>query len=316
MTKAEQPSEPDPSRPKYPVPLAQITDLAGVRVIAFFPATLTLIDEVVGEEFEVVERSDKGAELIEEEKFGYRSIHFLVKIAPHRARLPEYGSFANAVTEVQVRTILQHAWAEIEHGIQYKSASVIPTEIRRRFMSLAGMLEIADREFQAIQDTDKRLMEQARSRVEQGQLENVEITPDALKAYLDKRLGPDGRMRDWSYSWTTKLLKGLGFRTLKQLEESIDGYNDNQLSRIATGGRQRQLSRFEFLLLTGMGEKFIERHTWSANSAYFRRILGEYAAHNIPARNYDPLNELSTHAAEDTRVSDTVAAALATNGDS
>src|SRR5438309_774277 len=81
---------------------------------------------------------------------------------------------ADSVAEIQVRTILQHSWAEIEHDIQYKSVSVIPAEIRRRFMSLAGMLEIADREFQAIQDADKRLTEEARASVEGGQLGKVE----------------------------------------------------------------------------------------------------------------------------------------------
>jgi ppGpp synthetase/RelA/SpoT-type nucleotidyltranferase len=51
-----------------------------------------------------------------------------------------------------VRTILQHAWAEIEHDIQYKSARALPPALRRRLAALAGLLEIADREFQAIRD--------------------------------------------------------------------------------------------------------------------------------------------------------------------
>lgn len=183
--KAAQPSDADPSRPKYPNPLDEITDLAGVRVITYFPSTLGYLDEMLSEEFRIVERSDKGAELIEEDRFGYQSIHYLVKLSSQRSRLPEYEPFADSIAEIQVHTILQHSWAEIEHDIQYKSASVIPAEIRRRFMSLAGMLEIADGEFQAIQDADKRLTHEARSRVEGGQLERVEVTPDALKAFLD-----------------------------------------------------------------------------------------------------------------------------------
>lgn len=258
--KASEPSESDPSKPKYPRPLDQITDLAAVRVIAFFPSTVALVDAVVAEEFEVVERSDKGAQLIEEHKFGYQSIHYLVRLTPQRVCLPEYRPFDHALSEIQVRTILQHAWAEIEHDIQYKSASVIPITIRRRFMSLAGMLEIADREFQAIQDADKQLMEDARTSVERGQLEDVEITPDALKAYLDKTLGPDGRMRDVSYEWMTRVVKKLGFRTLDQVEKCIRDYDDTYLSRIVSGSRQGQLTRFELLLVAGMGETYINRH--------------------------------------------------------
>jgi len=55
-----------------------------------------------------------------------------------------------------VRTVLQHAWAEMEHDIQYKSPNAIPTLIKRRFIALAGLLEIADREFQTLQDENER----------------------------------------------------------------------------------------------------------------------------------------------------------------
>jgi len=56
-------------------------------------------------------------------------------------------------------------------------------------MSLAGLLEIADREFQAIQDADRELNSRAESLISAGELQTVEITPGALKAYLDKRIG-------------------------------------------------------------------------------------------------------------------------------
>jgi len=182
----------DPAKPKYSDPLSQITDLAGIRVITFFPGTLAEIDGLITDEFEVVERSDKGAKLLDEDRFGYQSIHYLLTLSDERTALAEYAPYASKIAEIQVRTILQHAWAEIEHDIQYKTASVIPAEIRRRFMSLAGMIEIADREFQAIQDADRRLTEEAREHVNKGRLEEVEITPDALKTFLDKTLGSDG----------------------------------------------------------------------------------------------------------------------------
>ena len=61
--KAAQPSEVDPTKPKYPYPLEQITDLAGIRVITYFPSTLAEIDRILADEFRIVERSDKGATL-------------------------------------------------------------------------------------------------------------------------------------------------------------------------------------------------------------------------------------------------------------
>jgi putative GTP pyrophosphokinase len=298
--KASLPSDADPSQPKYTQPLEQITDLAGVRVITYFPSTLAQIDRVLDEEFNVVERLDKGAVLIEEDRFGYQSIHYLVKLTPERSRLPEYEPFGVAITEIQVRTILQHAWAEIEHDIQYKSASVIPGEIRRRFTALAGMLEVADREFQAIQNEDRRLTQQARSRVQDGQLGHVEITPDALKAFLDQKLGPDGRIAEYSYDWTARLLKRLGFRTLEQVEKCIRGYDDDRLSRIPFGTRQGQSTRFEYMLLAGMGETYIRRHplarlTWFAKAE--RERLEKFRGQGIEIRDFDPAKDQSEEAA-------------------
>jgi putative GTP pyrophosphokinase len=290
--KAAEPSDGDPTRPKYLRPLEQIADLAAVRVITYFPSTLDEIDALMAEEFRVVERSNKGAELIEEDRFGYKSIHYLVKLVTHRAGLPEYAPYAESVVEVQVRTIMQHAWAEIEHDIQYKSAEVIPVEIRRRFMALAGLLEIADREFQAIQDADRRLTQEARSRVAGGQLQTVEITPDALKAFLDQRLGPDGRISDFSYHWTATLLRRLGFRTLEQVE--IRPYNDDGVSRAARGGRQGQTTRFEDMLLAGMGERFVTRHSYGAEPWWgpmTHQLLERLRTHGIPIGDYDPQNE-------------------------
>src|SRR5271165_646099 len=214
--KAAIPSELDPTRPKYDQPIQQITDLAGIRIITQVLGTLPEIDKLLHSEFDVLEQSDKGEELIEKERFGYQSIHYLARISPERARLAEYERYHGAVAEIQVRTLLQHAWAEIEHDIQYKSPTAIPKEIRRRFMALAGMLEVADREFQAIQGADKQIVDTAREMVDRGDLAGVEITPLSLKQFLDKKLGPDGRISDWAYNWDANLLKTLGFSDLKQ----------------------------------------------------------------------------------------------------
>jgi len=286
--KAATPSDADPNSPKYRNPLKEITDLAGVRVITHFPSTIEEVDRLLNDEFEIIERSDKSDELIEEERFGYQSVHYLVRIRSDRARLAEYERFVSAIAEVQVRTILQHAWAEIEHDIQYKSATTIPTEIRRRFMALAGMLEIADREFQGIEDADKELEGHAEAMVQKGSLAGVEITPKALKSFLDRRLGPDGRMSDWSYDWTTRLLKTLGFQDLKQVETAIAPFNDDRLSDIAHGSRQGQTSRFELMLLAALGDRFIERHPWRDEwwFARWKQYLQAFRDAKVDVGNY------------------------------
>jgi putative GTP pyrophosphokinase len=289
--KAAIPSQENANRPKYDNPLEQIKDLAGIRIITYFPGTLQEVEILIKKEFRVLERSDKSDILLAEDRFGYKSIHYLVSLKDDRSNLSEYRRFKDATIEIQVRTILQHAWAEIEHDIQYKSSFSIPTEIRRRFMALAGMLEISDREFQAIQEADKNLAETATANVEAGKLSEVEITPNALQTYLDKRLGPDGRMTEWRYEWMTRLLKRLGFERFDQVDEAIRKYDDRAVSFIAEGSQVGQLNRFENVLLAALGEKFVERHLWSKELWFGERrraTLKKYTEAAIAVDTYDP----------------------------
>lgn len=297
--KARLPAEDNPNQPRYEVPLAEIRDLAGVRVITFFPSTESGVDRIITNEFEVVEKTDKSEVLNREERLGYHSIHYLVKLRRNRRGLPEYARFTDLVAEVQVRTILQHAWAEIEHDIQYKAASALPLQIRRRFMTLAGVLEIADREFQAIEDDSRRLKEEARESVAAGQLGHVEITPDALKTYLDRKFGPDGRMAEWSYDWDARRLQGMGFRDLQQLDEAISPYDDDQVSRLVHGTRQGQLTRLDDVLLAAMGDGYRRRHPWatSGNEWFDRSIdrrLAALRAGGIEVGGHEPPEGIGT----------------------
>ncbi|MFE5171700.1 GTP pyrophosphokinase family protein [Streptomyces sp. NPDC056634] len=260
--KAGKASSENPNSPRYGKPLQEITDLAGVRVITYFLSVVQDVEAVIQEQFEVLERIDKSEAFEKDRRLGYQSLHFLVRLKSNRCALPEYARFSGLSAEIQVRTILQHTWAEIEHDIQYKAVYALPSQIRRRFMALAGVLEIADREFQAIAKQDRRLREAALKSVADDQLTGVEITPDALKAYLDKEFGPDGRMSDYSYSWTVGLLKDLGFIDLDELDEFLSEYNDGEVSRALHGARQGQLTRLEDVLMVAAGNEYKLRHPW------------------------------------------------------
>ncbi len=266
--KARRPSEANSEAAQYPNPMHDITDLSGVRVVAFLLSTVPKVNAEVEQQFDVLEKSGKSGLLEEEQKLGYQSVHYLVQFSEERVGLPEYKTFRGLTTEIQVRTIPQHAWAEIEHDIQYKAVETIPRSIRNRFTQLAGALAIADREFQSVSDEDEQARTGARKLIEKGQLDRVEITPDALRLYLNRKYGSDGRMSDWSYGWTARLVNRLDFETLGELEACIDGYNDDRISRLLYGSRQGQLSRFESVLLAAVGEEYVKRHPFSG---------GEYA---------------------------------------
>jgi len=262
--KVSKQSREDLALPKYLNPLTDIEDLAGVRVITYFLETIEEVDEVIYELFDVREKLNKREKLEQTERFGYQSVHYIISFSQERLKFLELLNYAELKAEIQVRTILQHSWAEIEHDIQYTSVETIPATIRRRFAALAGLLEIADREFQAIQAEDRQLKALARQSVLENKLEGLEITPDAVKAYLDKLLGPDARVTDASYSFTASMLHHLGFEDFHEIDVRIVEYTrinlDKDLSTIAWRAKQGQIMKFETLLLASMGRSFISKH--------------------------------------------------------
>jgi putative GTP pyrophosphokinase len=128
-----------------------VTDVAGIRVICYVETDVGRVCDVVKSAFvpDHAHSTDKTDDL-GVDRVGYRSIHFTCALGRDRLALPEYKRFDGLLFEIQVRTILQHAWAEIEHDRNYKFSGVLPTQIQRRFAILAGTLEMADREFDSI----------------------------------------------------------------------------------------------------------------------------------------------------------------------
>lgn len=131
--------------------LNDVTDIAGVRVITYYAEDVDKVADIVEHEFDVdqINSIDKGKAL-EPDRFGYCSVHYVVKMSNDRLQLKEYQDFSGLKCEIQIRSVLQHAWAEIEHDLGYKKQMAIPKSIRRSFSRLAGLLEIADKEFQDI----------------------------------------------------------------------------------------------------------------------------------------------------------------------
>jgi putative GTP pyrophosphokinase len=95
--------------------------------------------------------------------------------------------FTGMKFEVQVRTILQHAWAEIEHDRNYKFAGVLPSEIERNFNLLAGTLEIVDNEFERISKEIDKYSEEISDRTKRGKLD-ISINTTSLKQYLSEKI--------------------------------------------------------------------------------------------------------------------------------
>jgi putative GTP pyrophosphokinase len=135
----------------YRDPLSEVTDLCGLRVIAYYQDQVDAIGRLISAEFLVDDENSlihaaSGAE------FGYKSSHFVVRLKQDRGALREWQGLAAFVAEIQVRTVLQHAWAAISHKLQYKREEDIPQLLRRKLFRLSALFEIADDEFVSLRD--------------------------------------------------------------------------------------------------------------------------------------------------------------------
>ena len=135
-----------------------ITDLIGVRIICYYEPDIPKIAQLLRDNFEVLEESDKSALLEEKDNiFGYKGYHLDLKINAERARLLEYERYKDIRFEVQIRSIIQDAWSVLDHKIKYKKS--IPANLKRQINALAALFEIADREFTQIKNVTKALEE-------------------------------------------------------------------------------------------------------------------------------------------------------------
>jgi putative GTP pyrophosphokinase len=132
---------------------SELTDLLGIRIITYFSDEVDEISKVITQEFNIDnDNSIDKRKALSTDQFGYLSLHYIASLADNRNELIEYKRFASKKFELQIRSILQHAWAEIEHDIGYKADGAVPDQFRRRFFRLAGLLELADEEFERLRD--------------------------------------------------------------------------------------------------------------------------------------------------------------------
>jgi len=134
-----------------------IHDIMGTRVVCPFLGDVTHVEECLRAAFKVHEIERKGAERTFRE-FGYESIHLLLEIPENiRAQFPDLDL---KIAEVQIRTFLQDAWAEVEHELIYKNSNYItPLDepLRRKLAALNANLSLSDDIFQEIRDYQRRL---------------------------------------------------------------------------------------------------------------------------------------------------------------
>lgn len=193
-------------RKPYKRPGQQLTDLIGVRVITYYRDAVDPVVTRLRQAFEVNEKDtiDK-RRVLGLREFGYRSVHVIARLKPAQV-LPLHDKIIRKRWfEIQVRSVVEHAWAEIEHEIVYKSGIVFAEATLRRFASLAGTLELLDNEFLALRDTRSALIEAYSVRYKQNLDRRTPFDAARLWGFLEASY-PEG------HTWRKAVSTGAPFK--------------------------------------------------------------------------------------------------------
>lgn len=165
--------------------LDDITDILALRIITYFEDDISKIEEILNKEFKIDWENSIDKRNIEIDKFGYRSVHYILQLNDHKAQTAGYEEYKDIKFEIQIRSILQHSWAEIEHDLGYKSFTQIPQKAKRTFYRVAALLEQADIEFtklkKEIKDFENTITKNLKSKEK-----SIEINESTIIAFVKK----------------------------------------------------------------------------------------------------------------------------------
>jgi putative GTP pyrophosphokinase len=213
-------------RKGYKKPAQELTDLSGIRIIVYFESEIAKVSDVITRAFNVdTENSLNQDDRLSIDQIGYRSVHFVCDLGKERTLLPEFVGLSDLKFEFQVRTLLQHAWAELAHDRNYKFSGKLPPDIERSLFLYAGMLEIADKGFDELSDKIDKYVEDVHQQTKTGEfnyeLDSISL-PELVESWCESqnieliKMNPKAEFND-----LLNELNAIDIKTASQLNEII-----------------------------------------------------------------------------------------------
>jgi putative GTP pyrophosphokinase len=279
---------------RYPDPRSQIHDVVGLRVITYFNSEIDRVEERLNELFLVDSalRKDK-AEDLGPDRLGYRARHLVCTIKPDREALDDWKTFKGIRFEVQVTTVLGHAWAEFEHDRGYKYHGQLPPELGRRLNLAAGLLEVADRELDWLAAEIATYATSVASEIGLGRaLGQIDLNAISLRELLVERLplsvAAGVLETDYGTPDSAELavseLRAFGVRTLAEVASLIPESYDQRQAAILSGNSLLGATR-DFMMIEDAARYFNDAwreswRAWSPDSVTLLRKFGVDTAGN------------------------------------
>ncbi|WP_427125143.1 GTP pyrophosphokinase (plasmid) [Priestia megaterium] len=176
-------------RKEYNNPFEEIEDICGIRIICYYQGDIEKVCKIIDKEFTVLESQNKEG-LLGTKEFGYRSHHFIVKVKEEWLVTPNYKGLEDLKAEIQIRTVLMHTWAEIEHELGYKNKENLHPDFERKFSLLSAMLEQVDHQFEELKESIVKYRdEKTKEAQETGWLQSQsmeDMNIDTFQVFLDE----------------------------------------------------------------------------------------------------------------------------------
>ncbi len=201
-------------------PLTQLEDLVGVRVVVLFLSDLPDLDDLVRGSFDIHRSDDKVAEG-DPASFGYMSVHYVATLNDSHSG-PRYDHLKEIKFEIQTRTVVMDAWANISHYLDYKGESSVPEDLRRDFYALSGLFYVADQHFELFADRAGESRKQAEKDLDSGESSGLKINRDTLAAFLAQRYPDRRQAHGTAISELVEEVVNAGYEHLGPLEKMLD----------------------------------------------------------------------------------------------
>ncbi len=228
-------------KPEKYASLLNMTDILGFRIICYFADQVDEIAARLAANLDVDwEKSTDKRAAIAPDAFGYLSLHYICML-PKEKGYPE--DLTDLRFEIQIRSSLQHTWAEIEHDLGYKTKFGVPRDVRREFSRVAGLLELADEAFLHIKSRIVEYQKEVYEQISSDTAESYHLDLVSLTLYMQHshrmirfmeeiKAITGAHINDSDPEDILEKLDYLGVRTLGELNELLDQEREHALAMI------------------------------------------------------------------------------------
>ena len=218
--------------------LDDITDQAALRIIVYYEDEIDRAAELINKEFNVLPEFSVDKRETDPDRFGYSALNLVCTHSETRQKDVQFKKYATLRFEIQITSVLSHAWSEIEHE-WYDLQGAYPSAIKRKFSRLAALLQIAESEFLSLRNQKINYQKSVDIRVESDvpgltidavslakfvSLDPIVVALDKQMAILAKRTLAPPTQGTVALNLRVHAALALGFKTLDAIPPALKKY--------------------------------------------------------------------------------------------